>query len=239
MTLVPAQIIGELYAQMSRDGYAAADLAATQAAYRLATQLFAGAYRGSGKPFVCHLTGTASVVAQLREPVGSVVAALLHAAFDQGYFPDGRRGSSSAHRAWLEKRAGRAAADLVAAYHALDLSDDGIERLLANPPATPLDRAALLIAVANQIDDLFAAGIALAPKHGPRPLERADKFAELARLIGREAMASTIRELIAENRSALFAESLERGGPASYRIVPNARAYLRSRMSRSRRVRVA
>ena len=48
--------------------------------YELACELFSGIFRGSGKPFLAHVIGTASIVAALSAPANLVNAALLHAA---------------------------------------------------------------------------------------------------------------------------------------------------------------
>jgi len=51
----------QLYRHLAELGYAAADIASAGRAYELALELFPGTYRGSGKPFLAHLVGTAGI----------------------------------------------------------------------------------------------------------------------------------------------------------------------------------
>ncbi|MBL1211120.1 HD domain-containing protein, partial [Geminocystis sp. GBBB08] len=48
-------------------------------AYELATSLFTAQFRSSGKTFISHLVGTASILANLSVSVDLVIAGLLHA----------------------------------------------------------------------------------------------------------------------------------------------------------------
>src|SRR5262245_4246235 len=115
--LLARQTNGALYRQMNAAGCSSADLRRVSEAYTLATELFAGAYRGTGKPFVCHLVGTASVIAQVDPRIEPVLAALLHAAFVIGVFPDGTKGYSREHLKLLAARVGQASADIVVDYN--------------------------------------------------------------------------------------------------------------------------
>ena len=58
-----AQTNLQLYNQLFAQPSTANDLGDVRAAYELAAELFSGLYRCSGKPFVAHVVGTASVVA--------------------------------------------------------------------------------------------------------------------------------------------------------------------------------
>src|SRR5262245_11904038 len=73
-----AQTNLQLYNQLLARGWTTNDLHHARAAYELAADLFSGQYRCSGKPFVAHLVGTASVAAAVGLPSELVLAALLH-----------------------------------------------------------------------------------------------------------------------------------------------------------------
>src|SRR5215469_10044102 len=75
---VYAQTNIQLYNQLAELGYTAEDARRVHRAYGLAMQLFTGSYRGSGRPFLSHLVGTASVLASVRAPIEVVTAGLLH-----------------------------------------------------------------------------------------------------------------------------------------------------------------
>ena len=77
-----AQTNVALYRQMHDFGYAAGALQLARDAYELVSVPFAGHYRACGKPFVCHLVGTASIMASLRVSPELVVAGLLHSAYE-------------------------------------------------------------------------------------------------------------------------------------------------------------
>jgi (p)ppGpp synthase/HD superfamily hydrolase len=74
-----AQTNIQLYRQLDAEGYAAADVETVARAHEVALRLFPGIYRGSGKPFIAHLVGTASVLVSLRARNPVVITGLLHA----------------------------------------------------------------------------------------------------------------------------------------------------------------
>ncbi len=86
VTLHVAQTNLSLYRQLHDAGYTHSDVIWVRDAYELAATLFAGQYRGSGKPFVAHLVGTASILAAIDAPPSAVVAGLMHAVYTHGDF---------------------------------------------------------------------------------------------------------------------------------------------------------
>ena len=93
-----AQTYPQFARQLSVEPWSSREFALVRAAWELAAGLFAGAERGSGKPFVDHLIGTASGVSIGGGNPDTVAAALVHAAYDQGDFGDGHRGALASHR---------------------------------------------------------------------------------------------------------------------------------------------
>lgn len=107
--------------------YSEADISRMNAAYEIAVPMFSGRFRGSGKPFIAHLVGTASVLASRKVEVEMLVAALLHAAYtvgDLGFHP-GRR-QSSKQRAYIRQCVGGDAEDLISLYDASHWSAEKI-----------------------------------------------------------------------------------------------------------------
>ena len=88
------QLVNQLY----RDRYTVAELRPIIACYELAMRLFTGRFRASGKTFIAHLIGTASILGSLRTPTSLVSAGLLHAAYATGDFGDGVQGISNSKR---------------------------------------------------------------------------------------------------------------------------------------------
>jgi hypothetical protein len=145
-----AQTNIQLYNQMLQGGYRASEIERVADAYELATGIFSGLYRGSGKPLLCHLVGTASIVAWCRRPVTGVAGALLHAALADGDF-----GRSDPH-VRLAQAAGRDVERIVVYYHDMGWSYDSgtVDELVAR--ATDLDeleREAVIIRIANEVED--------------------------------------------------------------------------------------
>ena len=73
-----AQTNIQLYRQLAELGYPSTDVSRVHRGHSLAMKLFTGLFRGSGRPFLAHLVGTASVLASVRVPIEVVTAGLLH-----------------------------------------------------------------------------------------------------------------------------------------------------------------
>jgi (p)ppGpp synthase/HD superfamily hydrolase len=101
-----AQTNLQLYRQLAGEGYAAAEIESVAGAYEVGLRLFPGTYRGSGKPFLAHLVGTASVLASLHQRTPLVVTGLLHAVYTHGEFGNGWRGMSAPKRAEIRRAVG-------------------------------------------------------------------------------------------------------------------------------------
>jgi len=81
-----AQTNLQLFNQMIQCNYSLEDIEYTGLAYDLASKSFNCKYRGNGKPLLCHLIGSASILVYIRRPVKTVVAGLLHAAIGDADF---------------------------------------------------------------------------------------------------------------------------------------------------------
>lgn len=149
-----AQTNIQLCNQLHYAGYSEADLARASSAYALAAKLFTGCFRPSGKVFLAHLVGTASILGELRRPIDTVVAGLLHSVYTHGEFGDGKRGISERKRAQLRSIIGREAEELIAAYTNILWDEHNI--LLVQQRLSVLngtDREALLMRLANELED--------------------------------------------------------------------------------------
>ena len=80
----PAQTHLELFIQMAQsDAYGPEDIEQCNRAYHLALPCVYALVRGSGKPFISHLVGTASILASQNARVQLIVAGLLHAIYQR------------------------------------------------------------------------------------------------------------------------------------------------------------
>lgn len=191
-----AQTYPQLARQLTESGWASDELASVRAAWDLAASLFAGAERGSGKPFIDHLVGTASGVLVGGGSAAAVAAALLHAAYDQGDFGDGRTGPTASHRARLSAAVGAEAEDLVLRYHELGWGPSvAAEAAQTAANASPSARSVLLMRVANEVDDVLDGALLLAGK-ASRPSHTGavhEIVVEIAVEVGTPALAAIAR----------------------------------------------
>lgn len=157
----------QLYRVLVERGELDRELAQVRAGYDLARRLFAGCYRPSHKPFICHLVGTAGALAMWGQSIDIVTAGLLHSAYLYGDFGDGVRGVSPRKRRSIEQCIGSGAESLINAYTQRDWSESigGLrEALLSGGTAA----ASVVIKLADLCDECADAGPAYAPA---KPLE--------------------------------------------------------------------
>jgi (p)ppGpp synthase/HD superfamily hydrolase len=155
-----AQTCLQLFNQMRHAGYSPEELAITRRAYDLAMQLFTSEYRGSGKPLLSHLVGTASVLVSLQARVPLVACAVLHAAYLFGEFGDGRRRSSPAKRKIVRQAVGTEVEELITAYDELRWEPAIVPQIHARVASmTPTERDVLLVRLANELEDHLDLGV--------------------------------------------------------------------------------
>jgi (p)ppGpp synthase/HD superfamily hydrolase len=152
----------QLFAQLAEAGWSNDDLNIVVAANRLATDVLGGAFRASGKPFVCHLVGTAGLVARHGGDPPLVAAALLHAAYSHGDFGDLRLGRTPGRVAAVRRAVGVQVEAHVTAYHRLHLDEPLVSSLEKRAGNLALfERRVLLVLLANEVDDHADWGIAM------------------------------------------------------------------------------
>lgn len=88
--LVHAQSNVQLYQQLQEDGYSETELAGIFRVYEFVRARFAGRYQSSGRSFVCHLVGTASIMARVTRQPTLTAAGLIHSVYRT---KDSRHGS--------------------------------------------------------------------------------------------------------------------------------------------------
>ena len=152
-----AQTNLQLRRQLVALGYSEQDVARVDTAYQLGVPLFSAQYRASGKPFIAHLVGTASILASHRAAADTLIAGLLHATFmtgDFGFHPGRRR--SHRQRAWLRHHLGAPAEQLVATYDALPWNAAAIATYRQTyPTLDAITREAMRIRLANTYEDFM------------------------------------------------------------------------------------
>ncbi len=173
-----------MFRQLIAAGWSSADIARLGRSHALALRLFAGRHRGNGKPFICHLAGTASIAATFEMAPDAVLAALLHAAYQQGRWPRGED-----RRAAVIAAAGPAVEALVDAYTRLPWP----ARLEEAPPVV------LLLRLANELEDHLDGAMAFAQK--PPVVagsEEAKSFIAMAVALGKPALGAALETAFAD-----------------------------------------
>lgn len=117
-----AQTNLQLYAQLVPTFGFGLDLERIQRAYLFVAECSSGLMRGSGKPFVCHLVGTASLLAEAGEDADGVVAGLLHATY-QNRMPFPGDAALQVRRAFVREQFGDVVEDLVFQYQDFEVAE--------------------------------------------------------------------------------------------------------------------
>jgi (p)ppGpp synthase/HD superfamily hydrolase len=219
-----AQTNLQLYAELRAAEYSAAHIDCIRAAYELAMALFTGRYRGSGKPFLAHLVGTASILASMHVRAPVVAAGLLHAAYTQGDFGNGWSGASPEKRERLRVAVGAEVEDLIGRYrslrwHSLTIPEihDGLEAL--GPP----EREVLLVRLANELEDHLDLGVLYCADAGRRRDHvRASLIlcVDMAKRLGFPQLADALARAFRETLSADVPMALRREDSSSFVVAP-------------------
>jgi (p)ppGpp synthase/HD superfamily hydrolase len=229
-----AQTNLQLYTQLRRAGYAADQLAVVRAGYDLAMGLFSASFRGSGKPLLAHLIGTASILEQVGQSPVIVTAGLLHAAYALGDFGDGRFGITPAKRERVRSAVGTEIEHLVERYTNFDWNKNTIPVIRQRVGSlNQLERDVLVIRLANELEDHLDYGVLYCGNGEKRreyirsPLNQS---VDMARSLGLTALA--------EELERAFADTLSEEIPAGLRN-PHDYTYVQPPASHSPRVSVA
>ena len=214
-----AQTNLQLYNQL-RQVYDEVDLAQAAAAYGLAMELFGGHFRPNGKPFVCHLIGTASVLASLAVPMPTVLCGLLHAAYTHGDFNGQRRGMTDRKRRQFRELVGEDVERLLHAYTVLSWNAHMVRELHSRIDQLSDDeQAVVLVRLANELEDYLDLGMAYCGKTSSKSLLAAhDEMLELARRLGSAELASELAQAMDEQMSARIPAPLIRTDKASFQV---------------------
>ena len=158
-----AQTHLQLLRQARDAGYGKSEIYDLRRDYETACRLHGHQARHSGRPFVCHLVGTASLVMAEGKTFTAIRAALNHAAYDVGRFPSGARGIRRGHVRWFTSRVGEEVADLVMAIEKYPLVPGALaaKATINFDELGELERTILEQEVCNEVDDGMDSGAAL------------------------------------------------------------------------------
>jgi (p)ppGpp synthase/HD superfamily hydrolase len=200
-----AQTNIQLFNQLRHAGYSQMELRLVRDAYELAMELFTGRFLPSGKSFVAHVVGTASILASLRLPAPVVTAGLLHNIYNAGDFGDGRHGTSTARRRKMRRVLGPEVETYAARFPKLYWQSQTIQLAREDPDKLDaIDRNSLLILLADHLEHLEDCDVFYYDRTTARRyIDNSKIGAEIAGRLGFSQLATEMREAI---RKTEFAE---------------------------------
>lgn len=165
VSLLPQTNI-QFYSWARSLGYSNDDLAYFKEVYQLSQELFGSQFRSTGKPFTSHLIGTASAACLQQPPAWVIGYALCHLPLKNGEFVRNRSLTRKQNKVALV--IGSEAISLDVIYEQIQKhSTEFLKRLaLGTWQPSIVEKYALLIWVANEIDDVLDGGILFAKKAG-------------------------------------------------------------------------
>jgi (p)ppGpp synthase/HD superfamily hydrolase len=218
----------QLYEQLRADDRSSSDLAVVHVAYRTASQLFAGRFQASGRDYLAHVVGVASILATLRLPIPIVAAGVVHNAYRTGDFGPARSGILDAQRQFLRRRVGDEVESYVSGFRAHPLNRRAIEVALAEPGrVSAIERMVLLIRLADVLEQLLDLGVLYrgnAEKWRARIRRDGSLMTDVARILGFPGLASELDRAFEETLSSeLPPELVAPDGPSDgFVIVPRS-----------------
>ena len=226
----PAQTNLQLYLQLAEAGWSDTDLIRARAAYEFMARLFAGHFRGNGKPFLAHLVGTAGILAELGESPDLVLAGLIHGAYGLGEFGDGTRGVTDAKREAVRKAVGTGLEQRAFDYVSFPWSGDSIREMAEHPDRLDhKQREILLLRLTEELEDEAYGGDVWERKNEHKQHKYGDALGlrpGLARALGHAALAAALERV--QEDAAAVPEALRGERWASYVLAPASHTLRRS-----------
>jgi (p)ppGpp synthase/HD superfamily hydrolase len=222
-----AQTNIQLFNQLRREGYSHPDLSCIFKTYQLTMRLFTGSFRASGKTFIAHLVGTASILVSLHLPANVVAASLLHAAYVNGDFGDGRKGISQSKRQQVRDVVGEEIEGYVARYTSMQWNEQTIPDICDRLNSLDaIDRDVLLIRLANELEEYLDLGIIYCGdvKYQRYINHSGHLIVKMAENLGFPSLALELERAFNETVAAELPQEIrnQSGYNSSYTLVPNS-----------------
>lgn len=227
--LYPAQTHLELFMQMAETGqYSASDIEKCNQAYMLAYECVYGVARGSGKPFIAHLVGTASILVSQRADISVVLAAVMHAVY-QRRVPFPGAPSVDERRAVLSGKFGADVELLVYDYTCYE--DVSLDSFSESRKSEPRYKEVLAMRLADELEDLAYFALFMHGEAGDREdvkgsylWRRNNKRRHISGILhlldesGMDEMTEAFRYWIDAEPPQLWSDSLKSGRYSSFQL---------------------
>lgn len=183
----PAQTNLQLFMQMMEEDYTEEEILAINEAYLFTINKVHLMFRGSGKPFICHLTGTASLMVTCKQPITVVLAGLMHALYQNRVPFEGHKNIKK-RREIIKAKFGAECDRLIYEYTEFEMT--GINDI--NLDNVQVDDKVLLMRIADELEDIVDYGLCLHGLEG-EPVERGGSY--LARRARKEKEGEILKKL--------------------------------------------
>jgi hypothetical protein len=209
--------------QAAQLGFDEPELIRLHQAHELATRLVDGLYRTQGVPFLCHLVRAASIIMAETRSIEVILAGMLHAVYFLHYFDgSGRRGPRRSDREFLRRRIGAHAERLVALYAEFPWNEPGVIHGYAEAvrEQSAETHELLLMKLANELEDHLDAAPSFVTRAdaAPRHARFGAEYVALAAAMGRDALASDLREAFDLCRRTEVSPALSKRRAGSYEL---------------------
>lgn len=227
-----AQTNLQLYNQLLRIGHGDTTLRELRETYDLAREVFAALFRPSGKTFIAHLIGTASIVAECGEDPDVIKAAMMHAAYLGGDFGDRKSGMTEEKRTQVRGIIGARAEQIVYQYAQFPwppVSTGDLQSMAASTDHAV--RSAALVRVANELEEHIDLGSCYCSERVRKRLSLDETTQNMlirsAEALGRPDLCAALREAFASTASARIPEVLRSRQSSERSVLIPPRTYQR------------
>lgn len=216
----------QLYRQMLDANYDESALDLANRAYLFAARQTCEVLRGSGKPFACHLVGTAGILVEEEQSPSCIGAALLHAMYqDRVPFPGDR--NREQRRDYIRQHFGEGVEYLVHDYHNFEvvrldeLSDQQLRERCT----------VVMMRLADELEDLLDHGVAMHGKPGDdeyaggsaasrraQKAELAPEFLRAAKAINASRIEIRLKHWLKETANPDWPDCLRTGEYSSFGV---------------------
>ena len=229
------QTIVEIVSDAHAIGWSSEEMQQLWKVHALMARLFSGRYRGSGRPFINHLAGTAALALRHGGGVTEVLAGYGHAAYEQGEFGRARPGASKANQRELRTAVGDAAEAIIADYAGFDWNGIAVRRNTGEVLAlSGHEKQLLFLHIVNELDDSFDCGVYDA-EWCEGCLSRLAAGAEFANALAYKGLADQLSARISYVRSSGLA-SAKGGRPKRSETILNPSSKPRYLLKLKRRI---
>jgi (p)ppGpp synthase/HD superfamily hydrolase len=225
-----------LYRQMHDLGYSVDALDLVRKSYAIACSLFTSRFRATEKPFLCHLAGTASIMAYLLAKPHLVAAAMLHAAYESGNFGYCYGGPTRRNRERVRGAVGDAVEEIVFRYWKTTWNAKQVSQVAGRANAlSSEDKDVVVLRLANSLEDHLDLAMCYCAQSRREYDGTLQELRELAQSLGLHELGESFASISNEMRSASWTSPLGTSRTSSYRLDPRGTIDVSGAISRLRR----